>query len=304
MTRRGCCAPPTPMRPVPCARWTGPVRGGPPTGRSWCRVSTSGPWRRVGRPPARPVFRPRGTPTARPRSSVRRRTAPGCVAGSGRMIGALAVFALAMGVVTGTELVTGQTPSGARGTTLSNLTHTGGSDRQQQPRPRGRPAPATPRTTAGGTGAASPVRTRASQETPAPARERTVAPRRRTRTRPTAARRRRTPARPRPRTRHRAARRATTPPVRVTVRPTAGARVTARTGSSPVHRTPTPAPPPETRRTVRVRRTVRMRRTRNGCGPVPTTGRRAAAVVVSPPGRVADRRWRTGVPGPAVRAPR
>ncbi|MCZ1007098.1 hypothetical protein O1L68_10315 [Streptomyces lydicus] len=30
-----------------------------------------------------------------------------------------------MGVVTGTELITGQTPSGAQGTTLSNLTHTG-----------------------------------------------------------------------------------------------------------------------------------------------------------------------------------
>ena len=51
-------------------------------------------------------------------------------------IGALAVFALAMGVVTGTELITGQTPSGARGTTLSNLTHTGGSDRQQPRTPQ------------------------------------------------------------------------------------------------------------------------------------------------------------------------
>ncbi|KOG39675.1 hypothetical protein [Streptomyces decoyicus] len=51
-------------------------------------------------------------------------------------IGALAVFALAMGVVTGTELITGQTPSGAQGTTLSNLTHTGGSGRQQPRTPQ------------------------------------------------------------------------------------------------------------------------------------------------------------------------
>ncbi|USA00959.1 hypothetical protein NCG97_10020 [Streptomyces lydicamycinicus] len=46
-------------------------------------------------------------------------------------LGALAVFVLAMGVVTGTELITGQTPSGEKGTTLSYLTHTGGGSRQQ-----------------------------------------------------------------------------------------------------------------------------------------------------------------------------
>ncbi|MGI5260683.1 hypothetical protein [Streptomyces angustmyceticus] len=55
-------------------------------------------------------------------------------------LGALAVFALAMGVVTGTELITGQTPSGAQGTTLSNLTHTGGGGRQQHRTPQ-RPDP-------------------------------------------------------------------------------------------------------------------------------------------------------------------
>ncbi|WP_336053921.1 hypothetical protein [Streptomyces sp. CA2R101] len=51
-------------------------------------------------------------------------------------LGALAVFALAMGVVTGTELITGQTPSGAQGTTLSNLTQTGGGGRQQHRSPQ------------------------------------------------------------------------------------------------------------------------------------------------------------------------
>ncbi|MFE1174461.1 hypothetical protein [Streptomyces sp. NPDC058773] len=51
-------------------------------------------------------------------------------------LGALAVFVLAMGVVTGTELVTGQTPSGEKGTTLSNITHTGGGSRQQPGTPR------------------------------------------------------------------------------------------------------------------------------------------------------------------------
>ncbi|WP_282505342.1 hypothetical protein [Streptomyces rhizoryzae] len=37
-------------------------------------------------------------------------------------LGALAVFVLAMGAVTATELVTGETPSGQKGTTLGNLT--------------------------------------------------------------------------------------------------------------------------------------------------------------------------------------
>lgn len=46
-------------------------------------------------------------------------------------LGAFAVFVLAMGGVTATELLTGQTPSGAKGTTLSNITHTGGSGRHQ-----------------------------------------------------------------------------------------------------------------------------------------------------------------------------
>ncbi|MEU8783584.1 hypothetical protein [Streptomyces sp. NPDC048637] len=58
-------------------------------------------------------------------------------------LGALAVFALAMGVVTGTELVTGQTPSGEKGTTLSNITHTGGGSRQQPGSPQS-PDPGSP----------------------------------------------------------------------------------------------------------------------------------------------------------------
>ncbi|MGY5130738.1 hypothetical protein [Streptomyces nigrescens] len=58
-------------------------------------------------------------------------------------LGALAVFVLAMGVVTGAELVTGQTPSGEKGTTLSHLTHTGGGGRQQ-PGPPQSPDPGSP----------------------------------------------------------------------------------------------------------------------------------------------------------------
>ncbi|WP_329172558.1 hypothetical protein OG754_11095 [Streptomyces decoyicus] len=90
--------------------------------------------------PGRAAARPAGVPAARhpdgPPEELSTATYGTRLRGWKRpAIGALAVFALAMGVVTGTELVTGQTPSGARGTTLSNLTHTGGSDRQQQPRP-------------------------------------------------------------------------------------------------------------------------------------------------------------------------
>ncbi|UYB39516.1 hypothetical protein SLV14_002022 [Streptomyces sp. Je 1-4] len=58
-------------------------------------------------------------------------------------LGALAVFVLAMGVVTGTELVTGQTPSGEKGTTLSRLTHTGGGGGQQPGSPQS-PDPGSP----------------------------------------------------------------------------------------------------------------------------------------------------------------
>lgn len=46
-------------------------------------------------------------------------------------LGAFAVFVLAMGGVTATELLTGQTPSGERGTTLGNLAQPGGWSRQQ-----------------------------------------------------------------------------------------------------------------------------------------------------------------------------
>ncbi|UKY53138.1 hypothetical protein [Streptomyces inhibens] len=51
-------------------------------------------------------------------------------------LGALAVFVLAMGAVTGTELIAGETPSGEQGTTLSNLTRTGGSSRHQPSTPQ------------------------------------------------------------------------------------------------------------------------------------------------------------------------
>ncbi|MFD8544326.1 hypothetical protein [Streptomyces sp. NPDC059649] len=51
-------------------------------------------------------------------------------------LAALAVFALAMGGVTATELLTGQTPSGQQGTTLGNLTHTGSAGRHQPVTPR------------------------------------------------------------------------------------------------------------------------------------------------------------------------
>ncbi|MFH8684311.1 hypothetical protein [Streptomyces lydicus] len=51
-------------------------------------------------------------------------------------LGAFAVFALAMGGVTATELMTGQTPSGAKGTTLGNLTQTGGVSRHRPATPR------------------------------------------------------------------------------------------------------------------------------------------------------------------------
>ncbi|MDC7336512.1 hypothetical protein PQR15_08390 [Streptomyces lydicus] len=64
-------------------------------------------------------------------------------------LGAFAVFVLAMGGVTAAELMTGQTPSGAKGTTLGNLTQTGSASRHQ-PGTRGRPEPATRRVTAAG----------------------------------------------------------------------------------------------------------------------------------------------------------
>ncbi|MEV6567705.1 hypothetical protein [Streptomyces kronopolitis] len=51
-------------------------------------------------------------------------------------LGALAVFALAMGTVTATELITGQTPSGEKGTSLGNITQTGGSGRHQPGNPK------------------------------------------------------------------------------------------------------------------------------------------------------------------------
>ncbi|MCB5906459.1 hypothetical protein [Streptomyces pinistramenti] len=49
----------------------------------------------------------------------------------------LGIFVLSMGVVTGVELITGETPSGGKGTTLGNLTRSGGPHRD---------APETPQT--------------------------------------------------------------------------------------------------------------------------------------------------------------
>ncbi|MFJ9853835.1 hypothetical protein [Streptomyces sp. NPDC101150] len=55
-------------------------------------------------------------------------------------LGALAVFVLAMGTVTATELMTGSTPSGQTGTTLGRLAGVGGV-RHQQPSGPGTPEP-------------------------------------------------------------------------------------------------------------------------------------------------------------------
>ncbi|TSB26360.1 hypothetical protein [Streptomyces benahoarensis] len=57
------------------------------------------------------------------------------------VLGAVGIFVLAMGAVTGVELITGETPSGSSGTTLGRLTHTGGSQRDTAPDD----APASPR---------------------------------------------------------------------------------------------------------------------------------------------------------------
>ncbi|MFF9478296.1 hypothetical protein [Streptomyces sp. NPDC014733] len=57
------------------------------------------------------------------------------------VLGAVGIFVLAMGVVTGVELMTGETASGSSGTTLGRLTHTGGSQRDTAPDK----APASPR---------------------------------------------------------------------------------------------------------------------------------------------------------------
>ncbi|MEU5015462.1 hypothetical protein AB0G35_35435 [Streptomyces sp. NPDC021749] len=51
-------------------------------------------------------------------------------------LGALAVFVLAMGGVTATELLTGQTAGGRQGTTLGNLTDTGSTGRHQPVTPQ------------------------------------------------------------------------------------------------------------------------------------------------------------------------
>ncbi|MFI9256923.1 hypothetical protein ACIGT4_04245 [Streptomyces sioyaensis] len=87
----------------------------------------------VGRPAgAPPVRHPAGPPealsTATYGSRLRGWKRPA--------LGALAVFVLAMGAVTGTELITGQTPNGEKGTSLGNITQTGGSGRHQPSSPQ------------------------------------------------------------------------------------------------------------------------------------------------------------------------
>ncbi|GAO11607.1 hypothetical protein TPA0598_08_05180 [Streptomyces lydicamycinicus] len=96
-----------------------------------------------GRAPAHPAGRPARHP-AGPPEELSTTTYGTRLRGWKRpALGALAVFVLAMGVVTGTELITGQTPSGEKGTTLSYLTHTGGGSRQQPGTPQS-PDPGSP----------------------------------------------------------------------------------------------------------------------------------------------------------------
>ncbi|MGA5563670.1 hypothetical protein ACPCUV_21210 [Streptomyces platensis] len=96
-----------------------------------------------GRAPARPAGRPARHP-AEPPEELSTATYGTRLRGWKRpALGALAVFVLAMGVVTGTELITGQTPSGEKGTTLSYLTQTGGGGRQQPGTPQS-PDPGSP----------------------------------------------------------------------------------------------------------------------------------------------------------------
>ncbi|TJZ41566.1 hypothetical protein FCH28_36305 [Streptomyces piniterrae] len=64
-------------------------------------------------------------------------------------LAALAVFVLAMGAVTATELITGETPSGDKGTTLGHLTTGGDSGRHRPSTPQ---SPDPDRSTGNGTG--------------------------------------------------------------------------------------------------------------------------------------------------------
>ncbi|WP_435603931.1 hypothetical protein [Streptomyces sp. bgisy130] len=93
------------------------------------------PDRTAGRPARHPTGPPEELSTATYGTRLRGWKRPA--------LGALAVFVLAMGVVTGTELITGQTPSGEKGTTLSHLTQTGGGSRQQPGTPHS-PDPGSP----------------------------------------------------------------------------------------------------------------------------------------------------------------
>ncbi|MGW2409585.1 hypothetical protein ACWCXK_34505 [Streptomyces sp. NPDC001739] len=95
----------------------------------------------VGRPPARRAAAPTapapaGPPVGRP-EEISATTYGTRLRGWKRpALGALAVFALAMGGITATELLTGQTPSGQQGTTLGNLTRTGSTGRHQPVTPQ------------------------------------------------------------------------------------------------------------------------------------------------------------------------
>ncbi|MFF4284771.1 hypothetical protein ACFY0R_05555 [Streptomyces sp. NPDC001633] len=95
----------------------------------------------VGRPPARRAAAPTapapaGPPVGRP-EEISATTYGTRLRGWKRpALGALAVFALAMGGITATELLTGQTPGGQQGTTLGNLTRTGNTGRHQPVTPQ------------------------------------------------------------------------------------------------------------------------------------------------------------------------
>ncbi|MFI0902018.1 hypothetical protein ACH4TE_00500 [Streptomyces sioyaensis] len=89
---------------------------------------TAMPGRAAARPAGAPLGRPEALSTATYGSRLRGWKRPA--------LGALAVFVLAMGAVTGTELITGQTPNGEKGTSLGNITQTGGSGRHQPGSPQ------------------------------------------------------------------------------------------------------------------------------------------------------------------------
>lgn len=90
---------------------------------------TAMPGQPAARPPVRhPAAAPETLSTATYGSRLRGWKRPA--------LGALAVFVLAMGTVTVSELITGQTPNGEKGTSLGNITQTGGAGRHQPGTPQ------------------------------------------------------------------------------------------------------------------------------------------------------------------------